>query len=353
MPVTEADLYDPNHSAGVDIQARRQPYKGMCSRDVYQALCRQHSCKVNTGVYNSLPQGTDEFDFEALDLSKNMVGPRGVIPLMEVVRLSAKLKTMNLSNNYLDNSAVRSIAMALKDHPSIEAIDFTGNPISWTAGMHILELITQNPSLQKVDTDATFLKPKITNDICMQAERNQAIKAKKQLTGANPTNHPLAIRIRALKRMFQDMVDREGTDDKVPKRCAVEGYKENMRMQSRENELDAHSVAFYEDLKRRCNADEMGLITWETFLIVGMIDDVGYNDEEVAVVRKIFEKYDTDRNGYIDLKELGNMIMDFNQSPRPPTTREVQERMNLFDADHSNTLTFDEFIIMMIDKGPQ
>eukprot|EP01060_Flectonema_neradi_P015263 TRINITY_DN21924_c0_g1_i1.p1 TRINITY_DN21924_c0_g1~~TRINITY_DN21924_c0_g1_i1.p1 ORF type:complete len:372 (+),score=58.75 TRINITY_DN21924_c0_g1_i1:915-2030(+) len=351
MPVIQEDLRDAAHCCAVDMDQRREPYRGMTCRDVYSMLCRQHACKVNSGVVSKLPMLSDDFDIDCLDLTANMVGSKGMIPVMEVARLSKTLRKIILKNNYLDNGAIRSISMALRDHPTVESIDVSGNPISWTAGMHIIDLVSNNQSIQRIDMDGTFLKPNIIETIKGHTRKNQAAKARKKVTGANPTNHPLAIRIRALKRMYNELVTREGAEGKIPKRCAIEGYKENMRMQSRENELDSHSVAFYESLKKRCNADQMGLINWETFLVIAMVDDIGYSEAEVQRIKETFTTYDTDSNGFIDLQELKTMISSI--SGITPSDEYVLEKMTLFDADGSSTLTLDEFIVLMIDKGPQ
>ena len=351
MPVIQEDLRDATHCCAVDMDTRREPYKGMTCKDVYSMLCRQHACKVNSGVAAKLPLLADDFDIDCLDLTANMVGSKGMIPVMEVARLSKTLRKIILKNNYLDNGAVRSISMALRDHPTVEAIDVSGNPISWTAGMHIIDLVASNQSIQRIDMEGTFLKPNIIETIKNHTRKNQAAKARKKVTGANPTNHPLAIRIRALKRMYNELVTREGTEGKIPKRCAIEGYKENMRMQSRENELDSRSVAFYEGLKKRCNADLMGLITWEAFLVISMVDDIAFSDSEILKIKEIFYLYDSDSNGFIDLQELKAMITSI--SGIAPSDEYALEKLTLFDADGSNTLTLNEFVIMMVDKGPQ
>ena len=217
--------------------------------------------------------------------------------------------------------------------------------------MHILDLVNSNSSVQNVALDGTFLKPNIIQTINEQTRKNQSERARRRIAEANPTNHPLAIRVRALKRIFNDVLSREGVNDKVPKRCITEGYKENMRMQRREAEIEKQSVAFYEDLKRRCNADEMGMVEWSTFLIVSMIDDIWYDDVEVSRIKEVFERYDADGNGYIDLAELKGVMSDLYHDC--PSDEMVLDKMRLFDADGSNTLTLDEFMIMMIDKGPQ
>ena len=352
MPVLREDLADPHHRPGVNIPARRKPYAGMSPRDVYGALCRQHGCKVNSGVSAQLSGREEDFDIEELDVRSNLLGPKGVIPLLEVARLSSTLQKVNLQNNYLDNASVRSVATALQDHPTLQELDFSGNPISWTAGMYILDLTKANTSLQNVRLEGTFLKPNILASVSAQTKWNQAEKARKRAIEANPTNHPIAIRLRALRRLFNEIAEREGEKGRIPKRCAAEGYKENMRMQSREAELEKHSIAFYEELKRRCNADAMGLIDWDTFMIVSMVDDIWFDNVEVSHIKTVFQRYDEDGNGYIDLAELKEVVKDVFAHAQP-SDELVQEKMKIFDADGSNTLTLDEFLIMMVDKGPQ
>eukprot|EP01065_Artemidia_motanka_P032876 TRINITY_DN39858_c0_g1_i1.p1 TRINITY_DN39858_c0_g1~~TRINITY_DN39858_c0_g1_i1.p1 ORF type:complete len:378 (+),score=91.84 TRINITY_DN39858_c0_g1_i1:103-1134(+) len=323
----------------------------MGARDVYTALCKEMKCRVNSNLAAALPSGADNFSIEVLDLSTNMVGPKGIVPIIQVAKLSPTLRKVDLRDNYLDNPAVRAVTLALLDHPAVESIDFSRNPISWSAGMSILELVTHNNMITHVGVDGTFLKERVIETISERTAQNLAIQARKKAKGPNPTNHPTTIRMRALKRLFNELLAREGQDGMVPRRCVVEGYKENMRMQSREQDLEMLSVAFYEELKRRCNADEHGMITWDTFLIISMVDDIGFSADEVDQIKTTFEKFDTDGNGFIDLFELRRVIEAV--TGQVPTDSFVREKLLVYDADGSNTITLDEFLIMMVDKGPQ
>eukprot|EP01062_Namystynia_karyoxenos_P066070 TRINITY_DN60088_c0_g1_i1.p1 TRINITY_DN60088_c0_g1~~TRINITY_DN60088_c0_g1_i1.p1 ORF type:complete len:371 (+),score=91.94 TRINITY_DN60088_c0_g1_i1:80-1192(+) len=346
----------PREAAGAQPQrppaggSAAQRWTGMGAQGVYVALCKELRCKVNSEFAAVLPDAPGDFSVSAIDLSRNIVGPKGVVPVMEVARLSLGLRSVNLGDNYLDNPAVRAVTLALKEHPAVESVDFSRNPISWTAGMSILELVTANHSITHVGLERTFLKPNIIETIQAQTQRNRELQAKRKAKGPNPTNHPLTIRMRALKRLFHDLVVQEGTNGRIPKRCIVDAYKENMRMQSREAELEQHSVAFYEELKRRCNADEEGLIGWETFLVVSMIDDVGFQQGEIDRIKETFHRFDADGNGYIDLFELRTLLTE--ATGQPPTEEYVKEKMTMFDADGSHTITLDEFIVMTVDRGP-
>lgn len=344
-----ASAGSPEHGAS-DTQQR--DWRGLGARGVYSVLCKEHNCKANSGLAATLPDRPEDFNVHSLDMSMNMVGAKGVVPVMEVARLSQSLRTVDLRDNYLDNAAVRTVCVALKDHPSVESIDFSSNPISWTAGMSILELVQVNPTVLHVGMTDTFLKPNIVSTIEQRLRHNQAVQAKRKAKGPNPTNHPLTIRMRALKRVFNEIVVREGQNGRVPKRCIVEGYKENMRMQSREAELEQHSVAFYDELKRRCNADEFGLIGWETFLVISMVDDIGFSKDEIEELKGCFSKFDADSNGFIDLFELKAVVTAMCGGVQP-SEEYVREKMRMYDADGSNTITLDEFVVMMVDKGPQ
>eukprot|EP00756_Hemistasia_phaeocysticola_P028325 Hpha_TRINITY_DN16169_c1_g8::TRINITY_DN16169_c1_g8_i1::g.4825::m.4825 len=327
-------------------------WRGMSARDVYVALCKELKLRVNSNLVGVLPTTPDEFSIESLDLSTNMVGPRGVVPVIEIARLSPKLKKVDFRDNYLDNPSVRAISLGLKNHPGLESIDFSRNPISWTAGMAILELVTNNTMIQEVGLEGTLLKEGVMESIRNRIGQNQALQAKQKSKGPNPTNHPITIRMRALKRLFSELVAREGTQaGLVPKRCIVEGYKENMRMQSRESDLERLSVTFYEELKRRCNADEQGMIDWETFLVVSMVEDVGFSAEEIEAIKRAFKHYDLDQSGFIDMFELRAVIQAV--TDQTPSDQFVRDKLRMYDADGSNTITVDEFIIMMVDKGPQ
>eukprot|EP01008_Symbiontida_sp_HLA12_P002057 NODE_335_length_980_cov_262.200700_g331_i0.p1 GENE.NODE_335_length_980_cov_262.200700_g331_i0~~NODE_335_length_980_cov_262.200700_g331_i0.p1 ORF type:complete len:291 (-),score=40.33 NODE_335_length_980_cov_262.200700_g331_i0:108-857(-) len=216
--------------------------------------------------------------------------------------------------------------------------------------MALLELVQSNPRITRIVLEKTFVKPAIIDVINEQIRRN-ALAASGQRGPPNPTNHPLCIQMRALRRLFNDIAGREapsGNVPKIPARYVVDGYKENMKMQARESELDEHGPDFFEELIKRASMfaeDESGLIGWENFLVVCMLPDVPYVPADLQRLREEFAAWDSDSNNYIDLRELKNMMTDLNG--KQPTDKEVEEKLQTYDADNNSTVSFDEFVVMM------
>ena len=66
-------------------------------------------------------------------------------------------------------------------------------------------------------------------------------------------------------------------------------------------------------------------------------------------IKKIFEKFDEDKNGIIDKIEL-HQLLDFiadKLNTKKPTIKEVSEYFEKIDLDHSNEINFEEFEIFL------
>ena len=77
------------------------------------------------------------------------------------------------------------------------------------------------------------------------------------------------------------------------------------------------------------------------------------NDEEKLrdVARVGFENVDTDKSGYIDIKELGKVMTDISKDlgVDTPTPEDIQEVMTKLDTDKSGNIEFEEFVVLMKD----
>lgn len=61
--------------------------------------------------------------------------------------------------------------------------------------------------------------------------------------------------------------------------------------------------------------------------------------------RKVFELYDADKNGLIDIKELTAMVT--NLQGKQPTEEEVQRMMSESDLNQDGCIDFDDFCYLM------
>lgn len=112
---------------------------------LYVAECQKLKCKPNTELVR-LFSATPASALCLLDLSKNMLGPYGIIPFLNVVLPNAaNLKALALPHNTLGNEAVLHLCDALlaQQPPAAAAIamlDLSHNPISHAGGKRLLQL---------------------------------------------------------------------------------------------------------------------------------------------------------------------------------------------------------------------
>ena len=347
---TESHLLSPPGQP-YDPTELQRAFAGMSARDVYTLLCKRCGCKAISSIIAVLPEKPGDWtSVTELDLSRTYIGPRGVIPLLELCKLFAGLTSINLSSNYLNNQSVWHVTKALIYHPAVQRIDLSGNEISWTAAMCVLELVTRNSNIIRVGLNDTLVLPKVVATINQQLRRNLIIGSRSNRRGPNPSNHPITIRLRSLKRFFREALAKEDNpaDGRLPKTIVIDGLKECYKLTGKEQELEHRSAAFFERYLGRVETDT---VDWETFMLIVLLEDVTVNPEAVDELRGVFKHFDVDDAGYVeygDLKEMMTML----RHGAEPTDAEVLSKIEAHDADELMTMNWDEFLLLMYDKGP-
>ena len=152
-------------------------YCGMSLRDVYLQRCLETGCKQNSLLLRQLPETPDRFDMLlALDLSSNFVGPKGLLPVLEVVRACTSIRTLDLRDQHLANETVEKLCNALQTHPSLTMLNLSHNPITMAGGRCLLDLVKTNAVLESVILEGTDIRPVLTNAISVQLSRNRLNK---------------------------------------------------------------------------------------------------------------------------------------------------------------------------------
>jgi hypothetical protein len=353
-----AMLIDHNHpglispvGATYDSVALQQQFSTVSPRDLYQQLCKKLNCKCNGSVTEALSDQPGNFSMEKLVLGRTYVGTKGVIPIIEICKVLSKLTTLDLSDNYLSNEAVGFfLAKMAASHPSLTRIVLSKNPISWTAGMSLLELALKNSKLHTLELHQTLIKDGVVEAINAQLRKNAALGLRKQRRGANPSNHPTTIRQRALKRFFKQVCTRgeKGSEDTVPRAMLAEGVKEMWKISGREGEIQQRLPSYFDAVNQRAPADH---IDWETFMILVMMENVRYNQRMVSQLRALFKQFDVDGSGYVEAGDLGEM-MRMLSGGAVVEPAEVRSKMAAFDLDESMTLSWDELLLLLFDSGP-
>ena len=70
-------------------------------------------------------------------------------------------------------------------------------------------------------------------------------------------------------------------------------------------------------------------------------------EEIIQDFREAFKTFDTDEDGYLTLKELGDLLIELGE---PVTKEELQEMTNEIDIEGNGTIDFKEFILLMARK---
>jgi len=68
------------------------------------------------------------------------------------------------------------------------------------------------------------------------------------------------------------------------------------------------------------------------------------SEEQIGLFKDQFDKYDTDRDGSVNTKEVGQILKSLGKNP---TEGELVELVNYVDQDGTGMLDFPEFLAMM------
>eukprot|EP01012_Entosiphon_sulcatum_P032339 TRINITY_DN41142_c0_g1_i1.p1 TRINITY_DN41142_c0_g1~~TRINITY_DN41142_c0_g1_i1.p1 ORF type:complete len:956 (-),score=166.96 TRINITY_DN41142_c0_g1_i1:31-2898(-) len=148
-------------------------YGGMSFRQIYSLTCEQLHCKKNSELLRTLPNQPGVFtSLHELDLSTNFVGPKGLLPVLEVVKVSVALRVLSLRDNQLSNQSVQDIVDVCLSHRSLTKLDVSQNPITLSAGRALLELAQRNPLLQSIVVDDTNVRQMLKQSIASQCRKN-------------------------------------------------------------------------------------------------------------------------------------------------------------------------------------
>lgn len=136
-------------SSGAAATSRQRVAKSL--RDVYEEACKAADVNVNSALAKSFPERHGApLSGDVLDLSRNYVGDRGLIPVLSVIQRSPHLRKLILCENGLRNNAVKHLCAVAAKHPNLVSIDLSDNYISEGAGNAIETLLLENSKILEV-----------------------------------------------------------------------------------------------------------------------------------------------------------------------------------------------------------
>ncbi|PWV03559.1 Flagellar Member 4 [Trypanosoma cruzi] len=141
----------------------------------YMLLCRQAGIKPNSMLLRALPD-TQGVSVSRVDTSGNYIGPKGLMPLLQVLRDNTGLKYLNLSHNNLENDEVIELVSFLMNPSgaSLQSLDLSDNPVSLAGGAAILRLAQARPSLLSVRLRGTLVPQPVIHSIEEVCDSNRA-----------------------------------------------------------------------------------------------------------------------------------------------------------------------------------
>eukprot|EP01060_Flectonema_neradi_P028012 TRINITY_DN37688_c0_g1_i1.p1 TRINITY_DN37688_c0_g1~~TRINITY_DN37688_c0_g1_i1.p1 ORF type:complete len:183 (+),score=41.96 TRINITY_DN37688_c0_g1_i1:44-550(+) len=144
-------------------------------REIYEEACVEMKVTPNSVLLNTLPNKVGMvLNSDSLDLSRNYVGDRGLVPVLAIVQRSPQLQKLNFSENGLRNNAIKAMVGILKYHPEISSIDVSDNYISEGAGRALESLLKENTRI----TDLQFNNTKIDVDLRLKLKEQLAANSK-------------------------------------------------------------------------------------------------------------------------------------------------------------------------------
>eukprot|EP01002_Notosolenus_urceolatus_P011390 NODE_3969_length_856_cov_18.156134_g3293_i0.p1 GENE.NODE_3969_length_856_cov_18.156134_g3293_i0~~NODE_3969_length_856_cov_18.156134_g3293_i0.p1 ORF type:complete len:224 (-),score=28.58 NODE_3969_length_856_cov_18.156134_g3293_i0:49-720(-) len=128
-------------------------------RTLYEHYCDKFQLHPNSGILNMLPTEPGVFDLKILDLSGNLVGEKGLLPIIEVIRVLPQLTHLVLPENGLRNEGVECLVHSAISHPALRSIDLSGNRLTIGSGKVLEYLVRKNKRIQELKLSGTRIEP--------------------------------------------------------------------------------------------------------------------------------------------------------------------------------------------------
>eukprot|EP01065_Artemidia_motanka_P031427 TRINITY_DN3779_c0_g1_i1.p1 TRINITY_DN3779_c0_g1~~TRINITY_DN3779_c0_g1_i1.p1 ORF type:complete len:1589 (+),score=470.00 TRINITY_DN3779_c0_g1_i1:64-4830(+) len=136
--------------------------------DLYDFYCRRSGCRPNTRFAQQLKDG----QHSSFDFSDNLVGPKGLSPVLEIARNNASLETLDLSGNWLAKEGVQRVVEMAVRHPTLRKLCLRDNPIHGASYKLLSYLLVNNQNIVLLDVDGTELSDHHKERLAASLSRN-------------------------------------------------------------------------------------------------------------------------------------------------------------------------------------
>ncbi len=81
------------------------------------------------------------------------------------------------------------------------------------------------------------------------------------------------------------------------------------------------------------------------------LDHLGMENPDDAVLKEMFDYFDTNGNGHLEIEEFKHVFAaSFDNYGAPMTDKDVKRMFEKFDRDNSGHLSYDEFCVLMLSR---
>ena len=153
-------------------------------RSVYEYYCREYGIHPNSKLVKTLNSAPNDYSASEISTADNYVGDRGLLPVLEVVRLSPNLKQLSFPENGLRNSAVEWLVHCLMDEScqcarTVESVDVSKNRITLGAAKLLTDLARKRPNILRINVDDTRIDDTMKKRLTEALRANAASQAPK------------------------------------------------------------------------------------------------------------------------------------------------------------------------------
>lgn len=159
--------------------------------ELYEYYCRRCNCKPNSAFSRFLEEefkkhGGKRILYE-VDVSRNYLGRKGIIPVLDLVKNTKTVNFLDVSNNRLEHEQLIHLCYCLARHPSIQTLCISNNLLHDTSVTLLTELLEMNPNLVELDISGNEFLSSSTAIIERLLKKNKEIQevSKQHLTALN------------------------------------------------------------------------------------------------------------------------------------------------------------------------
>eukprot|EP01006_Ploeotia_vitrea_P019902 TRINITY_DN52157_c0_g2_i1.p1 TRINITY_DN52157_c0_g2~~TRINITY_DN52157_c0_g2_i1.p1 ORF type:complete len:200 (-),score=21.63 TRINITY_DN52157_c0_g2_i1:437-1036(-) len=152
-------------------------YGEMPLQDVYIFHCDRYCCVPNSLFIAKLAEADNGGVLEHMDFSSNYIGTIGLLPVLEIADMLGTVKTLNFTAQRFNDSSIATICSILYDHPTLEDINLSKNPIGVKSARALHDLVSKNKVITNLDVSETHIPDdwvkKLQNATAVNKKRGQ------------------------------------------------------------------------------------------------------------------------------------------------------------------------------------